>query len=99
MNTKLNLNTFEEIHAAYEDTILSDDDTKVDPVLMEGYIDNLEANSKALQKATEAEKKKDGHNTFMVDLKAHAIFFGSCAGTVFLGHKIMTIYDWLAAMI
>jgi hypothetical protein len=99
MNTTLNLNTFEEIHAAYEDTILSDDDTKVDPVLMEGYEDKLVENSKALKAQLEIEKKKDERKTFMLDLKAHAIFFGSCAGTVLLGYKVIAVCDWLAAMI
>lgn len=99
MNTTLNLNTFEEIHAAYEDTILSDDDTKVDPVLMVGYEDRLEENSKALKELVETEKKKDERANFKLDLKTHAIFFGSCAGTVFFGYKLMAIYDWLAAMI
>lgn len=99
MNTTLNLTTFEEIHAAYEDMIVSDDDTKVDPVLMDGYEDKLEENSIALKAELENEKKSDGRKTFMLDLKTHAVFFGSCAGTVFLGYKIMSIYDWLAAMI
>jgi hypothetical protein len=99
MNTTLKLTTFEEIHIAYEDMIVSDEDTKVDPVLMEGYIDNLEANSKKLREATEIEKKRDGINTFKTDLKTHAIFLGSFVGTVFFGYKIMAVYDWLASMI
>ena len=99
MNTPLKLTTFEEIHIAYEDMIVSDDDTKVDPVLMDGYVDNIEANIKALKKATEAEKKRDEFNTLLVDLKAHAIFFGSCAGTVFLGYKAFAIYDFLSSLI
>ncbi|MBA4056117.1 MAG: hypothetical protein C0490_15490 [Marivirga sp.] len=90
---------FNKLHAEYEATILSDEDMKVDPVLMEGYEDKLEENAKALKARTDIEKSKDARKTFIVDLKTHAIFFGSFAATVFVGYKVSAIYDWLSAMI
>lgn len=90
---------FNKVHAAYEAMILSDEDTKVDPVLMEGYEDKLEENTRALKARTDAEKRKDARKTFIIDLKTHAIFFGSFAATVFVGYKVGAIYDWLSAMI
>ena len=97
MNT--NTMTFEEVNAAYEAMILSDDDTKVDPTLMEGYEDKLEDNSRALKARTDKERKADDRATFIVDLKTHAIFFASFAGTVFVGYKVGLIYDWIFAII
>lgn len=97
MNT--NTMTFEEVHAAYEAMILSDDDTKVDPTLMDGYEDKLEENSKALKAKTDAENKVDERRTFFVDLKTHAIFFASFGGTIFVGYKVGLIYDWIATII
>lgn len=91
--------TFEEVHAAYEAMILSDDDSKVDPTLMEGYEDKREENSRALKARTDEERKADDRATFFVDLKTHAIFFASFAGTVFVGYKVGLIYDWISAMI
>lgn len=90
---------FNKVHAAYETMILSEDDTNVDPVLMEGYEDRLEENSRALKERTDAEYKKDARATLLVDLKTHAIFFASFAGTVFVGYKVGAIYDWLSVMI
>lgn len=90
---------FNKLHAEYEAIILSDEDMKVDPVLMEGYEDKLEENAKALKARTDIEKSKDARKTFIVALKTHAIFFGSFAATVFVGYKVSAIYDWLSAMI
>ncbi len=90
---------FNKLHAEYEATILSDGDTKIDPVLMEGYTDNFDENCRALKERTDIEKSKDAHKTFIVDLKTHAIFFASFAATVFIGYKVGAIYEWLSVMI
>ena len=90
---------FNRAHAEYEAIILSDDDTKIDPVLMEGYMDNFDENCRALKERTDIEKKKDARKTLIVDLKTHAIFFASFAATVFVGYKVGAIYEWLSVMI
>lgn len=91
--------TFEEVHAAYEAMILSDEDRKVDPTLMDGYEDKLKENCRALKARTDEENKADARKTFLVDVKTHAIFFASFAGTIFVGYKVGLIYDWIATMI
>lgn len=90
---------FEEVHAAYEAMILSDDETKVDPVLMEGYEDNLEENSAALKEQSQAEKAKNAKENFILDLPIYGRFLGAFTATVFVGYKVGEIYEWLSAMI
>ena len=100
---EFNMNTsiaeFNKAHSEYEAMILSDDDIKIDPVLMENYTDNFDENCRALKERTNTEKKKDARETFKVDLKTHAIFVSSFAATVFIGYKVGAIYDWLSVMI
>lgn len=90
---------FNKAHSEYEAIILSDDDIKIDPVLMEGYTDNFDENCRALKERTDTERKKDAREKFKVDLKTHAIFVSSFAATVFIGYKVGAIYDWLSVMI
>lgn len=90
---------FNKVHAAYEAMIISEDDTNVDPVLMEGYEDKLEENSAALKEQSQAEKAKNAKENFILDLPIYGRFFGAFTATVFVGYKVGEIYEWLSAMI
>lgn len=97
MNT--NMSTYEEIQAAYDEMMATDSDQMIDPVLMEGYIDKREENSKFYKQGMADELAQVAAGMKRLDQITIAIFFGTMFATVVVGTMFIESCDWLVSFI
>lgn len=93
MNT--NMKTYEEIQAAYDEMMATDSEEMIDPVLMEGYIDKREENSKIYKQGMADDLAQVEAGMRRLDQITIAKFFATMFSTVAVGTMFVESCDWL----
>ena len=93
------LETYEDIQAAYDEMMATDSEEMIDPVLMIGYVDNREENSRIYKEGIAREILIDENSMKRLDQIMIAKFFATMFATVAVGTLVVESCDWLVSLI
>lgn len=94
-----NLAAYEEAQAAYDEMMASNCDERIDPVLMEGYEDKREENSRKYRAEIKNDMDKSDKAIKLLDHITIAKFFATMITTVVLGTMVVDSCEWLLSLI
>jgi len=97
MNTKLD--SYEDIQAAYDEMMSTDSNAMIDPVLMVGYIDNRESNSKDLKLRTLKDVIDCERSMSRLDQIVFLKLIGWMFATIVVASAIQETCEWFATFI